>query len=133
MSRNQAQKPMRPARFSRGALVDELRHRAQEIRACHSFDPDNGTAQLLPPLPPRHTAASFEGSGIRKPKDITPRSVTLTESELHALVDRAVAYGVAEAHAALACGIDEGRIGLRQPNEESDRAPCETPARPRQR
>ncbi len=72
-------------RFSKGALADQLRDRADALLTAHKFDVGNGTAQLCP----RGTDAATQ-----------------------ALIDRAVEYGRWCTLWNLAQDVEDGCIGV---------------------
>jgi hypothetical protein len=72
-------------RFSRARLLEQLRETAEQDKARHRFDCNNGTAQLYP-----------RGQ---------------SSAEVAALIDRAVAYGRWRAIRDIADGLESGHAG----------------------
>jgi hypothetical protein len=73
-------------RFSKGALIEQMRERASRLEDFWIFDRDNGKAQLCSRSEPAHTLA---------------------------LVERAVEYGRWRTLRDLAREIEDGSIGVR--------------------
>ncbi|WP_046983988.1 hypothetical protein [Delftia acidovorans] len=71
-------------RFTKSAVIDDLRARASRVEEEQGFDRRTGTAQLLPPG---------------------------ADESTEALIDRAVAYGEWQALERMAEGIEEGQLG----------------------
>ncbi|OBY87051.1 hypothetical protein [Delftia sp. JD2] len=71
-------------RFTKSAVIDDIRARATRVEEEQGFDRRTGTAQLLPPG---------------------------ADESTEALIDRAVAYGEWLALKRVAEGIEDGQLG----------------------
>lgn len=71
-------------RFTKSAVIDDIRARATRVEEEQGFDRRTGTAQLLPPG---------------------------ADESTEALIDRAVAYGEWLALERVAEGIEDGQLG----------------------